>query len=335
MNVFNLTAKITLDDKEYVSELQEVKQKTTEIATETKKTATSTKLSWAAIGASIGAIAKQIYDIMYNTTEWAGAIKDLAQVYGMTYEQIQEVNYLAQESGKNAEWAIRKAQSSGKEYWEVLGLTNEEYKQMIAYANEMGIILNNDLIEGADVFGDKISQLKYQWQSVLASLLAGDENAEKNLSMFFDRFGQFLEEFVPQGVVFAVRLFRQVGLAIVDIAPTLITELIDVCIENLFSFDWVTIGLKLGSAILQGVANIIIEGINTLFGWMGVDIPRLDLGIGSGANLNNQQYEITTRSTEELTIRLESNGVTSNDKLVVNSLEDKIDEILGRKLGGV
>ena len=38
---------------------------------------------------------------------------------------------------------------------------------------------------------------------------------------------------------------------------------------------------------------------------------------------------------EELTIRVESNGVTSNDKAVANSLEDLIDEKLGKLLGGM
>lgn len=336
MNVFNLTASLTLDDKNYKTQIEEAKKQTESVATTTEKTSLKTALSWGAIGASVLVVVNKIKDLMYNTTEWAGAIKDLAQVYGMTYEQIQEVNYLAQESGKNAEWAIRKAQSSGQEYWEVLGLTNEEYQEMITNAREMGIILKDDLVDGADRLGDQISQLKYQWQAVLAGLLAGDVNAEENLSKFFDRVMEFAEEFMPVAIQFSIRLLKELALALIKYAPQLIVQLIDEIINIIYEIDWIELGINIMKAIMQGVLNVLSH---TFLGWLkifGIEPPKVDLGLGGSSSIDTgTSYEINEKVQEELTIRVESSGVTSNDKAVANSLEDLIDEKLGKLLGGM
>ena len=369
MNLFNLYAKLTLDDAEYKKGIQDAEKYTNAYASTSikanKQTATQfaatgvavkslgdrikelsnttigsnikAVASWAGVALSIAAVVTALKDAIYNTTEWAGGIKDLAQVYGMTYTQIQEVNYLAQESGKNAEWAIRKAQSSGQEYWEVLGLTNEEYKQMIAYANEMGIILTDDLVDGADRLGDQISQLKYQWQSLLAGLLAGDVNAEENLQKFFDRVMVFAEEFTPVIVQFSIKLIRQISIALFELVPQIITELLDSIFDVIWDIDWVGVGWDLMKAIAQGIINASSE---LLFGWLkifGIDAPKVDFGGNSSSNYIDvgNNYEITERSTQELTIRVESDGVTANDKLVADSLEDKINKAIGNMLGGI
>lgn len=369
MNLFNLVAKLTLDDTEYKNGIEKAQKQTNGLTTtmvlSSKKSAsamatvgvaatavsqkvsdlTTTTLingvksvaSWAGVALSIAAVVTALKDAIYNTTEWAGGIKDLAQVYGMTYTQIQEVNYLAQESGKNAEWAIRKAQSSGQEYWEVLGLTNEEYKEMIAYANEMGIILTDDLVDGADRLGDQISQLKYQWQSLLAGLLAGDVNAEENLQKFFDRVMVFAEEFTPVIVQFSIKLIRQISIALFEMVPQIITELLDSLLGVVWSIDWVGVGWDLMKAIAQGIINASSE---LLFGWLkifGIEAPKVDFGGNSSSNYIDvgNNYEITERSTQELTIRVESDGVTANDKLVADSLEDKINKAIGNMLGGI
>lgn len=370
MNLFNLVAKLSLDDTEYRKGLDNATKQasglTTAVVTSSKKSAAAmatvgvaatdvakkmedlslasiagglkTAAGWVGVALSITAVVSSLKDAIYNTTEWAGGIKDLAQVYGMTYEQIQEVNYLAQESGKNAEWAIRKAQSSGEEYWQVLGLTNEEYREMIAYANEMGIILTDDLVDGADRLGDQISQLKYQWQSLLAGLLAGDEGAEANLQKFFGRLMTFLEEFTPAIIQFSVELFRQIVVGLIKIAPQLIGELLTAVIDVIFSVDWLQVGWDLMKTIAEGIINAASE---FLFGWLGgifgFEAPKVDFGVGNTSYIkaDTQSVELTERSSQELTIKLESNGVTANDKAVTNALEDLIDEKIGNMLGGV
>ena len=369
MNLFELTAKLTLDDTEYKRGIESAQKQASTFGTtmvlSSKKSATAmgavgvatagvgkkvgelttatissgikSVASWAGVALSIGAVVTALKDAIYNATEFAGAIKDLAQVYGLTYQQVQEVNYLAQESGKNAEWAIRKAQSSGQEYWEVLGLTNEEYKEMIAYATEMGIILGDDIVDGADRLGDQLSQLKYQWQSLMVGLLAGDENAEENLQKFFDRLMVFIEEFAPVIVQFVIKLVRQISIALFEMIPQIITELLYSVIDAIFSVDWIAVGWNIMKAIAEGIVNSSIKLLGGWLEWFGVELPQVDFGVGQDISMgvSGQTYEISERSQQELTIRVESNGVTANDKEVASSLETIIDKKIGEMLGGI
>lgn len=369
INLFNLYARLTLDDSDYEKKIGNAKkeadglatafvvgskkssvamgavgvattavgQKLGDLTTKTLANGIKTVASWAGITIAIGATIDMLKNLIYNTTEYAGSIKDLAQVYGMTYEQIQEVNYLAQESGKNAEWAIRKAQSSGQAYWEVLGLSNEEYREMIANAREMGIILSDDLVDGADMLGDQISQIKYQWQAVLAGLLAGDVNAEENLSKFFDRLFAVVEKFTPAIIQFVVKLTARLVVALVQYIPQFIGVLINEVINAIFSVDWLQVGFDIIKAIIQGVINGLGE---LLFGWIGdifgFEIPKLDLGVGKSNKIDvGSNYEITESVNQELTINIKSEGVTANDKVVAGSVEDLIDKKLGDLLGGI
>ena len=338
MNIFNLFAKLILDDSEYKKKIAEAKGENKKLIKEEQRAKEKSVARWLAVGTAITAVAAVMKNLIYNTTEYAGSIKDLAQVYETTYQNIQELNYIAQESGKNAEWVLRKARSSGESYAEILGLTNEEYAEMVANAHEMGLVMENEIIDRADELGDRISALKYQWQAVLVSLLAGEEDAEEKLEMFFDRMLQVAERFMPAVVQFAVKLLAQVAVALVKYLPQLIndltTEVMNSLTETLPQLIW-----NLVKALVQTVINNVI---NMLVGWLrifGVDVPQVDLmgGAESGTSIapSSQGYEITEKVEQDITIKIESDGVTANDKVVASSLEDLIDEKLGRMLGGI
>lgn len=369
INLFNLYARLTLDDADYKKGIANAERQTNSLAStisaSSKRSTTAiggmgiairafsdklkeandnavisgvkTVASWVGITLAIYAAVGAVKDLIYNTTEWAGSIKDLSQVYDMTYEQIQEVNYLSAESGKNAEWAIRKAQSTGQAYWEVLGLSNEEYQEMIANAHEMGIILSDELVDGADELGDAISHIKYQWQAVLAGLLAGDVNAEENLTKFFNRLFAVVEKFTPAIVQFIVKLVFRLAVALVQYIPQFIGLVISEIINTIFSVNWFQVGFDIIKAIIEGVINGLGE---LLFGWIGdifgFEIPKLDLGVGNGNYLDvGSSYEITESVSQELTINIKSEGVTANDKVVAGSVEDLVDKKLGALLGGI
>lgn len=330
---------------EYNAKVDELKRKQQEITDASNNLGITSKKSalamiggWTAILAVIMKVVSGIKNAIMNTTEYAGTIKDLAQVYGKTYKQIQEVNYLAQESGKSAEWALKRAQSSGLEYWEVLGLTNEQYKEMIANAKDMGIILEDEVIDKADMLGDRISQLKYQWQAVLTGLLAGDEGAEENMRQFFVRVGDMVKEYAPTVVNFGVQLILQILIGVVQQAPQILLDFWYAVQDAMLKIDWIDLIWN----ILKGLGELIVNSIiNNLFGWLrffGVDIPQVDFTSGSNNTPTidtGTDYEISENVNQELTIKIESNGVTANDKAVASSLEDLIDEKLGRLLGGV
>lgn len=340
MNIFNLQARMTLDKSEYDKGIADAKKQNAELEKDTKKMSASSLISWAAIGAAIIGVANKMKDLVYNTTEYAGSIKDLAQVYETTYQNVQELNYIAQESGKNAEWLLRKAQSSGESYAEIVGLTNEEYQEMIANAHELGLVMENEVIDRADMLGDKLSQLSYQWQAVLTGLLAGNEGAEENLRSFFQRLFEAIEEFTPNITQFVVRMISEVAVAFVRYVPKIVIQVISqitaTLVANLPELFW-----EINKAVIQGLIDIILAPINwiiELFG--GKSIGENLLGVGSSFgevpfSPQGADYEITEKVDETLTIHIESDGVTANDKVVASSIEDLIDQKLGAMIGGI
>lgn len=384
MNIFNLIAKLTLDDSTYISKIvsnstltqqqtEKIKQKleqmqkTTEkairltaqafaegkigledysqkmsqlqsrqrqleesakqLGVANKKMSLSSVISWTAIATAVVGVIRKMGQLMYSTTEYAGSIKDLAQVYETTYQNVQELNYIAQESGKNAEWVLRKARSSGQSYAEVLGLSNEEYQEMIANAKEMGIILENDVIDRADMLGDQISQLKYQWQAVLTGLLAGNEDAEEQLSAYFERVGAFIEQNLPTAVQFTAKFLLQLVTSLVKLAPQivgdLISELVNVAIDIIFDFDWYKVGWNLGLAVSEGVINIIPKVLNKLLGKVGIKIPTLNLDsfkMDTGNLVGDNSYNYSTNNSN-------SSNVTNNTTITIEAKDANAREI--------
>ena len=338
MNIMNLTAKLILDDKEYQVKLQEAKKQAKDTSNSTISNNLKTVASWVGITASVTALISTMKNLVYNTTEYAGSVKDLAQVYETTYQNVQELNYMAQESGKNAEWVLRKAQSSGESYAEILGLTNEEYAEMVANAHEMGIILEDEVIDRADMLGDAISQLKYQFQAVLTGLLAGEEGADQNLRAFLQRVGDFVKQYAPAVINFAVQLLIEVAVAFITQFPQIATELVLALQNALLNVDWLGVLWTVIKGLAEGIVNMILNALLGWLSWFGIETPQVDFGVGDSPSLSNvgaNDYEITESVTQELTIKVESDGVTANDKAVADSLEDLIDEKLGKMLGGI
>lgn len=338
MNIMNLTAKLVLDDKEYQVKLESAKKQAKETSKSTISNNLKTVASWVGITASVATLISTMKNLVYNTTEYAGSVKDLAQVYETTYQNVQELNYMAQESGKNAEWVLRKAQSSGESYAEILGLTNEQYAEMVENAHQMGIILEDEVIDRADMLGDAISQLKYQFQAVLTGLLAGEDGADENLRAFLQRAGNVVKQYAPAVINFAVQLLLEVAVAFVTQFPAIATELVYAIQDALFSVDWLGLLWDLIKGIGELIINSIINGLLGWLRWFGVDVPQVDFGVGESTSMSNlgaNDYEVTESVTQELTIKVESNGVTANDKAVAGSIEDLIDEKIGKMLGGI
>lgn len=94
------------------------------------------------------------------------------------------------------------------------------------------------------------------------------------------------------------------------------------------------VGWDVMKSIAQGIINASSE---FLFGWLktfGIEAPKVDFGGASGNYIDvGNNYEITERVSQELKIRIESEGVTANDKLVTDSVADYVDKAIGDALG--
>jgi len=101
MNVFNLFAKLTLDDSSYKKNIDEAKGKNAEFETSTKKMSLGAKIGWAAIAAAVVGIIVKIKDLAIETINYADAFGDLAAKLSMSTDSVQELNYIAGQLGTN------------------------------------------------------------------------------------------------------------------------------------------------------------------------------------------------------------------------------------------
>nr|MDD4575252.1 hypothetical protein [Bacteroidales bacterium] len=101
MNVFNLFAKLTLDDSSYKKNIEEAKGKNAEFETSTKKMSLGAKIGWAAVGAAVIGIISKIKDLALETINYADSFGDLAAKLSMSTDSVQEFNYIAGQLGTN------------------------------------------------------------------------------------------------------------------------------------------------------------------------------------------------------------------------------------------
>lgn len=104
MDLFNLSAKLTLDTSDYDKKIDDAKQKTEDYEKVSKKSlGVVIANAWAQISAKIIEVSKQIAQVAKQTIDYADSIGDLAQQWGFTTREIQEFNYWATMNGTTIE----------------------------------------------------------------------------------------------------------------------------------------------------------------------------------------------------------------------------------------
>ena len=150
-----------------------------------------------------------------------------------------------------------------------------------------------------------------------------------------------LDSYIPTFVNFALRLLLQMAIGLIKKAPSLAVEIVTTIQDVILNMDWLQFGVDLGKAILEGLVNIIISTLNKLLGWLGVDIPKVDFGVGedigttSIGELTGQEYEISENLKQDINVRVEASGNTAISKesaeKTAEALAPYIDKILGGK----
>ena len=256
------------------------------------------------------------------------------------YETIGALNNLEDGNAKNAymlETFGRSAMSVG----EVVRKSGEELAQMRQEAHDLGIVMSEETVQSASDFNDQLAVLKLQGKSALAELIAGAPDAEEKLQKFIDNVLKMLDSYTPTFVNFALRLLLQMALALIKKAPSLAVEIVTAIQDVILNMDWMQFGVDLGKAILEGLINIIVSTLNKLLGWLGVDIPKVDFGVGedigttSIGELTGQEYEISENLKQDINVRVEASGNTAISKesaeKTAEALAPYIDKILGGK----
>ena len=254
------------------------------------------------------------------------------------WETVYAMNDLDSEGEKSA-YMFDLFGRSASNIGEILRKDSSELEEMRKRAHDLGIVVNQTTADFAGSWFDKLDELKLQGQSVLASLAAGAPDAEEKLQSFFDNIMTMLERYVPTFVNFALRIVIQAAIALVRISPSLIREIINAIIDTILNVNWLQVGIDVGKAILEGLLNCIIAGLNGFLKIFGVNIPKIDFDVGQNyfENLDTSagNYEISENSKQDINISIEAKGNTAVSKesaeKTAEALAPYIDKILGGK----
>lgn len=357
MNLFNLFGKITLDTSDYEKGIDDAKQKNAEFTQNTGTVTKSAAAGWAAVVAIILKVANTIKKLIVDSMEYADRIKNLAQIYGYTTQEIQEMMSVANQSGKDVEKVLRSIRTSGQTAAEYLGLSAEEYAEMVDTAYEFNTIIGEDSLNKVDALGDKIAYLKAEWQAAVTAVLAGEETSEEAIAKFFENAEKLIDEHGSDIARFAVKLVSAVAVALGDVLVDALADIIVVLVEEtILNVNWVEIAAKISVALAQAFVRIIGDVIGKFIDYIGEKIGNTSLGAGYSSTWGRMvkemqdsfdfadsvmwgdDYSVSENSRQTIDININVGGDTQIDQesaeLVGDVVSQQIDEILGRKLNG-
>lgn len=265
-----------------------------------------------------------------------GQFKSMDELF---WETVYAMNNLESDGEKSA-YMLDLFGRSAANIGEILRKDTAEIDAMRNEAHDLGIVVSQETADFAGAWQDRMDRIKLQGQSALASLVAGAPDAEEKLSKFFDAVLDMLENVMPTFVNFSIRLLLQVSLALIKLAPELVVNFLDAVIKTIFETNWLQVGLDVGKSILQGVLNVIVSGLNSVFGWLGFKIPKVDLGVGkNGSYFENidteKKYSLNNKNEQVIDIKIEASGdnevSAATAEKTAEALAPYIDKILGGK----
>ena len=255
------------------------------------------------------------------------------------WETVYAMNNLESDGEKSA-YMLDLFGRSAANIGEILRKDTAEIDAMRNEAHDLGIVVSQETADFAGAWQDRMDRIKLQGQSALASLVAGAPDAEEKLSKFFDAVLDMLENVMPTFVNFSIRLLLQVSLALIKLAPELVVNFLDAVIKTIFERNWLQVGLDVGKSILQGVLNVIVSGLNSVFGWLGLKIPKVDLGVGKNISYfenidTEKKYSLNNKNEQVIDIKIEASGdnevSAATAEKTAEALAPYIDKILGGK----
>lgn len=265
-----------------------------------------------------------------------GQFKSMDELF---WETVYAMNNLESDGEKSA-YMLDLFGRNAANIGEILRKDTAEIDAMRNEAHDLGIVVSQETADFAGAWQDRMDRIKLQGQSALASLVAGAPDAEEKLSKFFDAVLDMLENITPTFVNFSIRLLLQVSLALIKLAPELVVNFLDAVIKTIFETNWLQVGLDIGKSILQGVLNVIVSGLNSVFGWLGLKIPKVDLGVGkNGSYFENidteKKYSLNNKNEQVIDIKIEASGdnevSAATAEKTAEALAPYIDKILGGK----
>lgn len=370
MNLYNVTAKLTLDTSEYDKNLENSKKNVKDFSDKTERNigviATN---AWLQIGQAVVQFGQKLAQVTLDLVNYADRYDDLSAKYDVSYQSLQELDYIASQTGTTLESLLSSMTmmyNRAKEDDEVfskLGVDIRDVNGNMKSMDELFWETKNALDEVTNS-GDRSALM----------LEAFGRNAMEN-GEFFRKSASDLNELKQQandlGIVLEEGITAKAGSINDKLAEmklrgqTAFTELIlgaegaeekfDSFIDDLVATvdDWlpsmVKAGGKLGGALIQGLWEIIkdnfvrllfqpIEWIANLFGTSiypkeeeNVSRETLDTKVmPSGTG-----YEVNTNNTNTIKVEVEAKGDTAIDEENAEKIARKLAPIVDKNLGRV
>ena len=183
MDLFNLTARLTLDTSDYEKNIEKAKQKGKEYADHTdKEVKTKSVLAWTAIITAVVALTKKLADLAKATIDYADQVGDLADKWGFATREIQEFDYWASLNGTTLE-AMLSAMTR---------LTNQAQVNASAF-KELGVSVKDE--------NGNLKEQKQLFMEVATALNKIENQTQRNALQFdiFGRSGNEVAQVLKQG----------------------------------------------------------------------------------------------------------------------------------------
>lgn len=224
-----------------------------------------------------------------------GNMKSMVDLFWETKTAIDQVDNSGDQSALMLEAFGRNAMSLG----EILRRDTGELRDMADKAHELGIVMNEEVIDSAGAFNDMLDEMKLRGQSAFAEFFMGAEGSAEKVDDFLNDITDRIEDFTPK--------FLDIGLKL---------------------------GWSLLKGIVKGVGNL-LGGIGKwLFGIKDEEEPQQQEVV----SLNNQPIPLpnynVNESKQSIDINIKATGDTpissENASLIAQELIPFIDEKLGR-----
>lgn len=316
LTLFDLVAKLTLDDSGYQQGINDAKREASNFGGALKNgLGTAAKIGGAAIaavGTASVALTKAVIDGASQTAEYGDNIDKMSQKLGISAEAYQEWDAILQHSGANIESMERgmvtlsRAAESGSDAFERLGLTQEQVSSMSqeelfaatisglqgmesgtertvlaqqllgGTAKELGALLNTSA-EDTEAMRQRVHELGGVMSDEAVKAAAAYQDSLQDMQTAFSGLSRgLMSDFMPS-ITSVMDGLSEIFSGDSDSGIEMISNGVDGIVESIS--DKLPQLFDVGARILDALLNAIIDNLPKLLGAAGQLIGRLIAGI--------------------------------------------------------
>lgn len=288
MNLFNLTAKLTLDKSDYENKIDDAKKEGKDFSEKTEKQIGIISAdAWTNLAGKVINVAKQIAQASLETLSYADNIGDLAGKWGFTTQEIQEFDYWATMNGTTIESLLTGMRGlvnqaeAGANAFKVLGINVKNNDGTLKGQKQLFL----ETIDALQKIPNQTQRNALQFEIFgragieLGQVIGRSANELRELTQQAEEFGIILDEKTINSagdfndVLDRLKLQGKTAFAGLITGAEDGQEKFDEFLKNItISLDKLTpvmteIGTKLAWALLKGFGKFLIDGFTGAIQW--------------------------------------------------------------------